>query len=370
MIIKGLNRKNQPIEIKIEGDTIVSVKHLENAEGLDSYILPGFIDNHAHGGYGHDFTDANEESTRTYLREITQEGTTATAHTSITTTKDNLIESCKVARKVMENPSSDGAKMIGVHIEGNYLSVAKKGAHKAELLEPLTISEVDKLIDASGDNLSTISYAIENSDIHTTKYLKDRGIIPSVAHSIANDAQVRLHMEYGLEAVTHTYNAMTGLLHRDPGVATAALLEDELYTELICDGHHVHPRMVKLLYKNKPTDKLMLITDAVPPKGLADGEYPLGELKAYKKGDIITLADGTLAGSISRFDDNFRKFIKFTGCSLEEASIMASTNQAKLHKLDRNGYIREGYFADIVILDKDLMVQKTIVNGNVVYEKK
>jgi len=171
MIIKGLNRKKQPIEVTIKEDKIVNVKHLEDSNGLNTYILPGFIDTHAHGGYGHDFTDANEESTRQYLKEITQEGTTATAHTSITTTKDNLIESCKVAKKVIQNPSNDGAKIIGIHIEGNYLSVAKKGAHKAELLEPLTISEVDKLIDASGDNIVKISYAIENSDFETTQYL-------------------------------------------------------------------------------------------------------------------------------------------------------------------------------------------------------
>jgi len=181
---------------------------------------------------------------------------------------------------------------------------------------------------------------------------------------------VQDHIEYGLKSVTHTFNAMTGLTHRNPGVATSALLEDELYTEIISDGYHVDPRMIKLLYKNKPKDKMLLITDAVPPKGLSDGPHPLGELTAYKKGDIITLEDGTLAGSISDFIGNFKKFIKYTGCSLEEASIMSSTNQAKLHNLNKNGYIRKGYYADIVILDKDLNVQKTIVNGKIVYEKK
>jgi len=370
MIIKGLNRKKEPIEILIEGNKIKKVKKLSSSKGLENYILPGFIDNHAHGGYGYDFTDASIESTKNYLKEITQEGVTATSHTSITTTKKNLIASCKVAKKVINKPPKDGARILGVHIEGNYLSVEKKGAHKAELLEPLTISEVDKLIKASGNNLNTISYAIENSDVKTTQHIKSKGIIPSVAHSIANDEKVLDHMKHGLCVTTHTFNAMTGVEHRNPGIATTALLEDDLYTEIISDGHHVHPRIIKLLYKNKPVDKILIITDAVPPKGLPNGEYELGELKALKQDDIITLVDGsTLAGSISKFDGNFRNFIKFTGCTLEEASMMSSTNQAKLHGLKDNGYIKEGYLADITILDKDLNVVKTIVDGRVVYEK-
>lgn len=370
MKIKGLNRKKEPIEITIENNKITKVEKLTSSKGLKNYILPGFIDNHAHGGYGYDFTDANEESTRKYLKGITQEGVTATAHTSITTTKDNLIESCKVAKKVIDNPSTDGAKLLGVHIEGNYLSVEKKGAHKAELLEPLTIKEVDKLIKASGNNLTTISYAIENTDTKTTKYISSKGIIPSVAHSTARDESVVKHMKCGLKSVTHTFNAMTGAEHRNPGIVTSALLEDELYAEIISDGHHVSPRSIELLYKNKPIDKILIITDAVPAKGMPNREYKLGELMALKQDDIITLLDGsTLAGSISKFDGNFRNFIKFTGCTLEEASMMSSTNQAKMLGLKKNGYIKEGYFADITILDKDFNVVQTIVNGNVVYEK-
>lgn len=370
MVLKGLNRKKEPIEVTIEKNKIVKVEKLTTKENLDNYILPGFIDNHAHGGYGYDFTDASVESTKKYLKEITQEGVTATAHTSITTTKSNLIDSCKVAKKVINNQPKDGAKILGVHIEGNYLSVEKKGAHKAELLETLTIPEVKKLIKASGNNLITISYAIEKVDPKTTQFVKSKGIIPSVAHSIANDDKVLEHMKEGLCSTTHTFNAMTGVDHRNPGIATTALLEDDLYTEIISDGHHVSPRIIKLLYKNKPVDKILIITDAVPPKGLPNGEYKLGELTALKQDDIITLLDKkTLAGSISKFDGNFRNFIKFTGCTLEEASIMSSTNQAKMHGLKNNGYIKEGYLADITILDKDLNVVQTIVEGRTVYEK-
>lgn len=370
MILKGLNRKKEPIEVKIEKNEIVEVKNLSSSEGLDTYILPGFIDNHAHGGYGHDFTDASKDSTKEYLDAITQEGVTATTHTSITTTKSNLIKSCEVAKKLIKKNCWEGAKLLGVHIEGNYLSVEKRGAHKAELLEPLTIKEVDKLIKASGNNLTTISYAIENSDVKTTKYISSKGIIPSVAHSIARDKEMVDHMKYGLKAVTHTFNAMTGAEHRNPGIVTSALLEDDLYTEIISDGHHVSPRSIKLLYKNKPTDKILIITDSVSPKGMPNGEYKLGELLALKQDDIITLVDGsTLAGSISKFDGNFRNFIKFTGCTLEEASMMSSTNQAKMHGLKKNGYIEKGYLADITILDEKLNVIKTIVEGKVVYEK-
>lgn len=370
MNLRGLNRKDELIEVTIKNNKITSVKSLPESEKTnnENYIIPAFIDVHTHGGYGTDFADASEEATRKYLRELPKEGTSSIIHTTITTPKDNLDKSLKIAKFVQDNPKDDETRLLGINIEGNYLNPLKKGAHKESLLQPLTNEEVDFL--TKYGNVKMISHAIELSTLETTKYMVSKGVIPSAAHTVATGEETLKHLKVGLKGITHTYNAMPSLVNRDDNVLNRALTEDELYTEIIVDGIHVSPAMTKLLYKIKPIDKILIITDSSPAKGMPDGEYMLGELVTIKEGNILkTKIDGALAASIATMHMCFKNFIKFTNCTLEEASIMTSTNQAKYLDIENIGDIKEGYLADILILDKDLDIVETIVNGNSLYKR-
>ncbi len=369
MIIKGLNREQQPIEVHIENGIITKVIELDSSEGINEYIIPGFIDIHTHGGYGTDFADCDEESTRKYLRELPKEGTTSIVHATITTEYDNLLKSIEVAKTVMDNPKEDEIRYLGVNIEGNFLNKAKKGAHKEELLVPIMKHHVEDLTKAGA--VKMVSAAYENAEDGVIELLKEKGVIASLAHSIATGEETERFVDSGLKGITHMYNAMPQFKHREDYSINRAMTDDRLYTEIIVDGIHAHPQNIKLLYKIKPLDKILIITDSAPVKGMPDGDYFFGELEIYKVGDTIkTKIDDSLAGSIANMHLCFKNFMEFTGCSLSEASQLTSTNQAKYLGLEKIGDIKEGYEADILILDKDHNINKTISKGNVLYERK
>ncbi len=368
MILKGLNREQQPVEVHVEGGIITKVINLDSTEGINEYIIPGFIDIHSHGGYGTDFADCSEESTRKYLRELAKEGTTSLVHATITTEYDNLLNSINVAKTVMDNPKEDEIRYLGVNIEGNFLNKAKKGAHKEELLVPIMKHHVEDLTKSGA--VKMVSAAYENAEDGVIEMLKENGVIASLAHSIATGEETESFVNKGLKGITHMFNAMPAFAHREDYSINRAMYDDRLYTELIVDGIHVHPEIVKLLYKLKPLNKMLIITDSAPAKGMPDGDYKFGELDIYKDGDMIkTKLDDALAGSIADMHLCFTNFMKFTGCSLEEASIMTSTNQAEYLGLEKIGDIKEGYEADILVLDKEHNINKTISKGNVLYER-
>ncbi len=369
MILRGLNRKHEPIEVHIENNIITKVVSLDSSDGLEEYIIPGFIDIHTHGGFGTDFVDNDEEHTRKFLRELPKEGTTSVVHATITTEFDNLIKSLNTAKYIMRNPEADEIRYLGVNIEGNFLNKAKKGAHKESLLEPLTLERLAPLLETNA--IRMVSAAYENAEDGVIQELVNHNVIPSLAHSIATGEQTNSFVEKGLKGITHMFNAMPAFAHREDHSTNRALEDDRLYTEVIVDGIHVNREVVKLLYKVKPLDKILVITDSAPAKGMPDGEYMFGELEIYKEGNIIkTKLDDALAGSIATMDMCFKNFIDFTGCTLEEASIVTSTNQAKYLGLDNElGEIKVGYQADILILDKNYDLLKTISKGNLLYER-
>ena len=330
MEIKGINTKGESIVIETEGSKIKSVS--KSNHNIKDLLIPGFVDRHSHGGYGYDFMDGSKEKTEKFLKKILSEGCTSIVHTSITAEEDDVERAVKNANYFIEEKPSGIAEMVGIHIEGNYLTEEKKGAHRSDLFKPLTIEEVNKLNKWS-KNIKVITYAIEKSTTEVTKKLLNNGIRPSVGHSIATYDDVAKHLKVGLSTCTHLHNAMSGYSHRreNMGIVNAAynLYKNNLMSELIVDGIHVDREVVKDTYNIIGPKSVIAITDSIRPKGAKDGEYESGGLKVFKKGLYIRTERGEIAGSGQSMIGNFNNLLEFTNCSLDEAVMMTSTNASR-----------------------------------------
>ena len=347
----------------------------------DGYIVPGFIDLQLNGAYGDDFTTHGDAVTRVASR-LPQSGCTSFLPTLITSPFDSypkrLQEICE-AMNLLNSPSrqtdavsktasvsGQGANILGVHLEGPYLNPIKTGAHNSNLLREIDIEEMIRWADSSIVRIVTLAPELPNAP-QAIRALNGVGITVSAGHSTATFDEAVKGFENGIKWGTHLYNAMSGLHHRDPGLA-GALLSSSTPCGLIVDGVHVHPTMVKLAYQAKGMDGLCLVTDAQAAMGTSKRSSQIGDRNTFADDTSVRLADGTLAGSILKMDQAVRNMIKFTDCTLAEAINMASRTPANLLGLNRKGRIAEGCDADIVILDKELNVQKTFVAGIMVFQ--
>ncbi|MBI5714286.1 MAG: N-acetylglucosamine-6-phosphate deacetylase [Chloroflexi bacterium] len=335
----------------------------------DSYIVPGFIDLQLNGAYGDDFTTHGETVTRVASR-LPQSGCTSFLPTIITSSFESyptrLQEICSNLPKVQNLREVTGANILGVHLEGPYLNPIKTGAHNSEFLREINVDEMIRWADPRIVRMVTLAPELPNAT-EAIRALNGNGITVSAGHSTATFDEAIKGFENGIRWGTHLFNAMSGLHHRDPGLA-GALLSSSTPCGLIADGVHVHPMMVKLAYQAKGVDGLCLVTDAQAAMGTSKRSSQIGDRNTFADDTSVRLADGTLAGSILKMDQAVRNMIEFTGCSLAEAVNMASRTPATLLGLNRKGRIAEGCDADIVILDKELNVQKTFVAGKMVFE--
>ncbi len=349
----------------------------------DSYIVPGFIDLQLNGAYGDDFTTHGDAVTRVASR-LPQTGCTSFLPTLITSPFDSypkrLQEICEAMNLLnsprdssshnallgMTNSGGQGVNILGVHLEGPYLNPIKTGAHNPELLREINVEEIICWADPSIVRIVTLAPELPNA-LEAIGALNGNGITVSAGHSNATFAEAVKGFENGIKWGTHLFNAMSGLHHRDPGLA-GALLSSSTPCGLIVDGVHVHPAMVKLAFEMKGVDGLCLVTDAQAAMGTSKRSSQIGDRNTFADESSVRLADGTLAGSILKMDQAVRNMIEFSGCSLADAVNMASRTPAKVLGLNRKGRIAAGCDADIVILDKDLNVQKTFVAGKLVFE--
>lgn len=353
--------------LKINGSQIESIGESDNEEGLDLsnyYLVPGFIDQHIHGAAGFDFMDGTKEAVNGISKALLEEGTTSFLGTTMTQSFDNI-------EKAVHNlvpQQLDGANLAGVHLEGPFINKIFKGAQPEQFIVPSDIELFKKW--NKYNNIKIISMAVENdTNYQLTKYCKENGIVVSQAHTNATNEESTKAIQYGAKGFTHAYNAMSRLHHRDISVVGTMLLNDEAYAELICDGIHVSPNAVKLLYKCKGREKLILITDSMRAKYLPEGVSELGGQEVFVKNNEARLADGSLAGSILKMNDGVRNMMKFAGVNLVDAVYMASTNPARNLGLTTKGSIKVGFDADLTVLDENLEVVMTIVNGKVLYER-
>lgn len=331
-------------------------------------VLPGFIDPHIHGAGGADAMDGTAAALATISETVAREGTTSFLATTMTESGEAILRALTAVRDCRETP---GARLLGVHLEGPFISETYAGAQPREYIAAPDIDVFDRYQAASGGRIRIVTVAPEVPGADALiRHLAETGVVPSVGHSAAGVADVRRAIACGARSVTHTYNAQSPFRHREIGVAGSALLYDELNCELIADGIHVSPEAIRLLVKNKPRGKMTLITDAMRAKGCPDGVSELGGQTVYVKNGEARLADGTLAGSVLRMNDAVRRMVQVIGLPLTDAVDMATKNTAALLGIsDSCGEIACGKRADFTVLDPDFGVLLTVVGGREVYRR-
>ncbi|MFE8701592.1 N-acetylglucosamine-6-phosphate deacetylase [Cytobacillus sp. FJAT-54145] len=369
--------------VYIENDKIKSFGTLANLPSLqeevqvihlsdEDTIAPGFIDVHIHGVGGADTMDGTMDALSTMATTLPAEGTTSFLATTITQGEESISTALKNVANYCNAANSPGkAEILGVHLEGPFINVKKAGAQPKNEITAPNINlfkkwqeEADGLI-----KLVTLAPEVENG-IELIEYLSSTQVISSIGHSDATYEQVERAVEAGASHVTHLFNGMRGIHHREPGVAGSALLFKELIIEMIVDGIHIDPQIVRLALQSKGVDGTILVTDSMRAKCLKSGEYELGGQPVTVKDGKALLSDGTLAGSILKMKQAVQNIVDYTNISLVEAIQLVTVNPAKqLNIYDRKGSIEIGKDADLVVLNKELDVTLTLCRGIKAYEK-
>ena len=344
-----------------------------DAEIIDAnggYVTPGFIELHIHGYLGKDVCDASEQSIRIISKGLLENGVTGYLPTTMTVDMSVITGAIDSVRGLMaesRTPEFDGTQILGVHAEGPFISESKKGAQ-----DPRYILKPDAdFVKAHSDVIRVITLAPEEDDADFSaikRITTETDVVVSMGHTSADYDTAVAGVKAGVRHATHLFNAMTPLTHRGPGVVGAALNCDEVSTELIVDTHHVNAALFDTVYKLKGR-KLCFITDCLPAGGLPEGEYTLGGAKIIYKNDLCRLEDGTIAGSVLKLNKGVWNVYTNSKIPLHECVNCASLNPATtLGIQDKKGSIAAGKDADLVILDDQFNVKKTIIGGKIKYE--
>ena len=333
-------------------------------------LVPGFIDQHIHGAAGSDAMDGTKEDLLKISTALAKEGTVAYLATTMTQSEENITKALNAVREYKLENISEGAEILGVHLEGPFISEKFIGAQPLEYVHKPDITYFKRLEEASGNNIKLVSLAPEEDGaLEFIEYLASKNIVASCGHTSSNYADIEKAVKAGLSNATHTYNAMKPIHHREIGTVGAAYLLDELNCEVICDGIHVSKPAIKLLYKNKPIRKFTLVTDAMRAKHMPDGISELGGQVVIVKNGEARLENGTLAGSVLRMNVAVRNVKNFLGVSLEEAISFATLNPAlNLGVSDKLGTLEEGKLASFVVIDEDVNVYATYREGKLIFQ--
>lgn len=323
----------------------------------DKVVTPGFIDVHTHGGYGFDTMDGNPDEIDQMVNSMAKEGVTSVFPTTMTQSVANIDKSMQAINEVAQH----NRLIQGIHLEGPFIAAMFKGAQPEEYIQDLNVDLLANWDELSGDRVRLITYAPEDPGAKEFEaWCLAHNVVPSVGHSNATREQL---LDSKASHATHLYNAQREFKHREPGVTGHVMLEDNIYAELICDGFHIVPDMIKLAYEQKGPKKIELVTDSMRAKGMPEGISELGGQKVIVKDKQARLESGNLAGSVLRFDDAFRNIMAFTGCSMEEAVWMSSTNQATEFNLVDKGQLEVGFDADLNIFDNQMQIVDTYSYG-------
>jgi len=334
-----------------------------DAKGL--FIAPGFVDIHIHGSMGADVMDASVEAIKTIASGIARYGTTSFLPTTLTMAREDVYKSLEVVRS-LQGEALAGAQVLGAHLEGPFINVKYKGAQN----ENFVVAPDYEWVRDFSDVIKLITYAPEmDSDFVFTKKVKaETDVMLSIGHSDAGCEFSNQAFECGCSNVTHLFNGMTGLHHREPGIALAALMNDDVFIELIADKVHVNEHLFQFVVDNKGADRVVLISDSIRAGCMNDGIYDIGGQDAHVLNGAARLADGTLAGSVLTLNQAVRNFYESTDASLVDVVHMASFNPAaSINIANRKGSLEIGKDADVILLDNEFNCHLTLVSGMVVF---
>lgn len=348
--------------ISIADDIPAGSKVLDAA---GNYVSPGFVDIHIHGADGCDVMDGTYDSVNRISKAIARHGVTSFVPTTMTLGKDRIANAIANIRECKKR-GTEGAGILGLHIEGPFISPNARGAHDLQYIVPPDAEFLADIADSDYSIIKQITIAPELEGAKDfIKFIVGQGMIASIGHSAGTYEDAIGAIECGASHSTHLYNAMTPLKHRAPGIV-GAIFDSGITTEMICDGIHLHFAAIRLAIAVKGYNNIALITDSMQACGMKDGKYSLGGLDVYVKDGAARLKDGTLAGSTLTIDKAVRNVIGNTNLNIAEAVAMATKVPARIVREDRRkGYIKPGYDADIVIFDRNINIKTTIIGGRV-----
>ena len=345
-------------------------------------VIPGLIDTHFHGfavktddceengGYKQiNASDASVDDLKMMCVALIKKGITTIAPGTNTLPKQTLINAHKNIASLIKN-GSEGAEIVGIYMEGPYISPKRCGGMRKDLLRSFDVTEFEEYWEASEGNIKVVNLAPEiKENFEGIKYLKEKGIVVSMGHTDATAEEIDAAINEGATSATHLYNAMRGMTHREPGVVGAVLDNPQVFAEIICDGHHINEKIIRLTYKMLGRDRLILISDSVPVAGLPDGEYIFDGKKTTIKDGTNRLSDGTLNGNVNDLFECMRRAVKF-GIPFEDAVYCASYTPAKRLGIEnRKGSIDIGKDADLVIIDDEMNIKYVIKDGTIKYSR-
>jgi N-acetylglucosamine-6-phosphate deacetylase len=357
-LIKAIGFGNTP---NFSEDAFVQVL---DAQGHN--LLPGFIDLHVHGAMGHEVMDASPSGLEEMARFYASHGVTSFLATTWTASRPAIMNAFELVEE-MQGPIQGGATLLGVHLEGPYLNPARCGAQDVNQIRRAEREEALEFLDTGMIRLLALAPEYEENLWLIDECVR-RGITVSAAHTAANYEQMQKAVAHGVTQLTHSYNAMQGLGHREVGTIGAAMTLPQVQCELIADNIHVHPAAQRILVDVKGPSGVILVTDAIRAAGLPEGEYMLDERPVRIQEGAVRLADGTLAGSVLTMERALQNVCAATGRALAEIWVMSSLNAARaIGVSSQKGSLEVGKDADLVLLDGSFNVHLTIVEGEIVY---
>lgn len=335
-----------------------------DAKGM--YLSAGFIDIHIHGAGGRDTMEGTEEALNVIGKAIAKHGATSFVPTTMTMDIPSVRKVVSLVASLKDKRMA-GANVLGVHLEGPFINPNKLGAQNPEYVLAPSVDSVKKMIDGYENSIITVTLAPEMAeDDAVIKYLYDKDIHVSLGHTCADYETAVKAIQSGVTHATHLYNAMTPFGHRNPGVV-GAVFDSDITTEFIADGIHIEYPALRIALKQKGTDKIILITDAMMGCTMPDGIYSLGGQEVILANGMAKLKDGTFAGTLLTLDEAVRNLKNHTEYPLYEIVKMATYNPAKYCGVDdRKGKIEVGYDADVVLFDEDIVIQKVIIGGKII----
>ncbi len=338
-------------------------------EYLGEIVAPGLVDTHIHGYHGKDIMNAEEGALNVISKGLLECGVTSFLPTTLTDSKEKTDAALKIVAE--EYKDVEGAKVRGIFLEGPFFTEKYKGAQNPDYMSDPKIDYLKEWIEISDGLVNKIAIAPEREGaIDFIKKANAMGVRVALGHSDASFDEAVAAVDAGANIFVHTYNGMSGLHHREPGMVGAAMSTDAI-SELICDGHHVNPNSANILMNIKGRDKIALITDCMSAGGMADGDYMLGQFPVtVENGTARLKSNGSLAGSILKLKDGLKNVVDWEIADIFEAIQMASLIPAKSVGIDDVcGKLREGYQADFIVLDYDLNLKATYLDGEEVYSK-